>query len=253
MDEAALAERLAALARMDAPAVARFDAPDAPRGHWVVLPSAFNPPTRAHLRLLDLAVDAAGADGGAALLTTRNVDKAVEGAPLAERVGMLLAARARRPALAVLAANRARIVDQAAALEAAFPDASFDVALGHDTLARLFEPRYYDGGAEGMARALERFFARRRVIAANRGDADADAVAAWTAERAAPFADRILVVALDERHAGLSSSAARARLEAGLPCADLPDGVADRIRARGLYRPGGVPRDAEPGRESARR
>ena len=138
----------------------------------------------------------------------------------------------------MLAANRARIVDQAAALEAAFPDASFDVALGHDTLARLFEPRYYDGGAEGMARALERFFARHRVIAANRGDAGADAVAAWAAERAAPFAGRILVVALDERHARLSSSAARARLEAGLPCDDLPDGVAERIRARGLYRPG---------------
>ena len=240
MDEAALAERLAALARTDAPAVARFDAPDAPRGPWVALPSAFNPPTLAHLRLLDLAVAAAGADGGAALLTTRNVDKGVEGAPLAERVGMLLAARARRPALAVLAANRARIVDQAAVLEAAFPDASFDVALGHDTLARLFEPRYYDGGAEGMARALERFFARRRVIAANRGDAGADAVAAWAAERAAPFAGRILVVALDARHARLSSSAARARLEAGLPCDDLPDGVAERIRARGLYRPGGA-------------
>lgn len=242
MDEAAPAERLAALARADAPAVARFDAPDTPRGPWVALPSAFNPPTRAHLRLLDLAVAAAGADGGAALLTTRNVDKGVEGAPLAERVGMLLAARARRPALAVLAANRARIADQAAALETAFPDASFDVALGHDTLARLFEPRYYDGGADGMARALERLFARHRVIAANRGDAGADEVAAWVAERAAPFARRILVVALDERHARISSSAARARLEAGLPCGDLPDGVAERIRARGLYRgPGGRP------------
>ncbi len=238
MDEAAVAARLEALERSPAPAAARFDAPDAPRGRWAVLPSAFNPPTLAHLRLLELAREAAGAERGAALLTTRNVDKRVEGAPLAERVGMLLAARASRPALAVLAANRARIADQAAALTAAFPEASFDFALGHDTLVRLFEPRYYAGGATGMARALERFFARHRVIAANRGAAAAAEVAAWAAQNAAPFADRILVIALDERHARVSSSAARSRLADGGAGGDLPEEVAARIRARGLYAPG---------------
>ncbi len=238
--EAAIGERLAALERSHAPAAARFDAPDAPRGRWVVLPSAFNPPTLAHLRLLELARAAAGAEWGAALLTTRNVDKGVEGAPLAERVGMLLAARASRPALAVLAANRARIADQAEALAAAFPDAAFDFALGHDTLTRLFEARYYEGGAAGMARALERFFARHRVVAANRGGAGAAEVADWAAANAGPFADRILVAALDERHARISSSAVRARLAAGGDArADLPDEVAERIRARGLYAPDG--------------
>ena len=238
MEAAAIGERLAALERSQAPAAARFDATGAPRGRWVVLPSAFNPPTLAHLRLLELARAAAGAERGAALLTTRNVDKDVEGAPLDERVGMLLAARASRPALAVLAANRARIAEQAEALAAAFPDASFDFALGHDTLTRLFEARYYEGGAAGMARALERFFARHRVVAANRGGAGADEVADWAAANAGPFAGRILVAALDERHARISSSAARARLAAGGDAsADLPDEVAERIRARGLYAP----------------
>ena len=230
--ERTLGERLEALARMESPAVARFDSEGPLRGGWAVLPSAFNPPTRAHLRLLDLAEAVAGVEGGAALLTTRNVAKGIEGAALADRIGMLLAVRESRPALAVLAANQARIVDQAAALRATWPEAAFDFVLGYDTLVRLFDEQYYEGAMEVE---LDPFFERHRVIAANRGDVTAADVSGYVAKRAARYADRIVTVALDEEHGRIASSDARALIEAGEGSDDLPVEVAGYIRAHSLY------------------
>ena len=228
-------ERLEALARLESPAVARFDSAGALRGGWAVLPSAFNPPTRAHLRLLDLAEAVADVEGGAALLTTRNVAKGIEGAALADRVGMLLAARESRPGLAVLAANQARIVDQAAALRTTWPEATFDFVLGYDTLVRLFDERYYDGSMEAE---LAPFFERHRVIASNRGDVTAADVSGYVAERAARYAGRIVTVALDEEHGRIASSDARELIGAGRGSDALPAEVAAYIRAHGLYEGG---------------
>ena len=228
-------ERLEALARLESPAVARFDSAGALRGGWAVLPSAFNPPTRAHLRLLDLAEAVADVEGGAALLTTRNVAKGIEGASLAERIGMLLAARESRPGLAVLAANQARIVDQAAALRVTWPDAAFDFVLGYDTLVRLFDEQYYEGAMEAD---LDSFFERHRVIASNRGDVTPADVSGYVAERAARYAGRIVTVALDAEHGRIASSDARELIGAGQGSDDLPPEVAAYIRAHGLYEGG---------------
>ena len=233
--EGTLAERLQALAAAEVPAVARFDPGGHLRGGWAVLPSAFNPPTRAHLRLLDLAQGVEGVAGGAALLTTRNVAKGVEGASLGDRIGMLLAARGSRPGLAVLAANQARIVDQAAALREAWPDARFDFVLGHDTLVRLVDEQYYDGPMEAE---LDPFFEKHRVIAANRGEVTVAEMGAWVAARAGRWAGRIVPVALDGEHRTMASSEARALIGAGEASGDVPPEVAAYIRAHGLYEGG---------------
>lgn len=230
-----LGERLETIAGLETPAVVRFDAGEGLRGGWAVLPSAFNPPTRAHLRLLDLAEALEGVQGGAALLTTRNVAKGVEGASLADRIGMLLAARESRPGLAVLAANQARIVDQATALRRTWPEAAFDFVLGYDTLVRLFDARYYEGSMEDE---LDPFFERHRVIAANRGNVTAAAMAAYVAEQGSRYAARIVTVALDREHGRMASSDVRARMEAGEGSGDLPAGVAGYIREHGLYKGG---------------
>ena len=229
---AAIAERLEALAGREGLLAARFDSREGLAGRWAALPSAFNPPTRAHLRLLERAAGVEGVGGSAALLTTRNVAKGVEGASLAERVGMLLAARAGRPGLAVLVANQARIVDQAAALRRAWPEAGFDFVLGYDTLVRLFDERYY---ARGSERELGPFFERHRVIAANRGEAGPDKLRAWIAARAAGYAGRIVTIALDDAHGRIASREARARIAAGEGSDDLPEEVLAYIRKRGLY------------------
>ncbi len=230
-----IAERVEAFSHLEAPVAERFDSDEPLEGRWAVLPSAFNPPTHAHLRLLELALAVEGVEGGAALLTTRNVAKGIEGAALADRIGMLLAARESRPGLAVLAANQARIVDQAAALRAAWPEAAFDFVLGYDTLIRLFDERYYTGA---MELELDPFFERHRVIVANRGEVTASGVDAYVARQASRYGGRIVTVELDEAHGGMASSEARARMAAGEGSDDVPAEVAGYIREHGLYEGG---------------
>jgi nicotinamide-nucleotide adenylyltransferase len=224
---------LARLADPGVPPVARFDATDALEGAMIVLPSAFNPPTFAHFRLLEVGLEATAATGAAALLTTRNVDKGLYGATLEHRVCMLLAAAERPPAPAVLATREARIADQARALRETYPRASFDFVAGYDTLVRLFAPRYYRGDMEPV---LEEFFGHHRLVATNRGEAGPREVAKFLATRpAASFAERIIAAELDDHAAALSSTAAREALEAGDHAHALIDAVRAYVAEHGLY------------------
>jgi nicotinamide-nucleotide adenylyltransferase len=225
----------AALRDLDAspsPAVARFDAGPEPAGRVAVLPSAFNPPTWAHLHLLDVGLAVEGVTSSAALLTTKNVAKEVFGAGLADRVAMLLAVQESRPGLAILATNVARLIDQAAALRAWSPRLDFDLVVGYDTLVRLFDSRYY----ADMQAELSPFFDRHRVIATNRGQHGVAAAAAFLLRpEARPFASAILVRELDDHPASLSSTAARSDVARGEHPSALPPEVAAYIRAHGLY------------------
>jgi nicotinamide-nucleotide adenylyltransferase len=230
---AMLPDHAAALQRLDSDsafAALRFDDGPPLAGPVVVLPSAFNPPTRAHLHLLETAAALDDARP-AALLSTRNVAKGVFGATLDDRVAMLLALHAAHPVLAVLATNAARLADQAAALRATFPAAAIDFVVGHDTLIRLFDPVYYDD----MEAALATFFAHHRVIATNRGDASIDVVAAFVAESAGRFKDRIIVRAIDADPASLSSTGARTSVANGAAPAEVAPEVAAYIRDHALY------------------
>jgi nicotinamide-nucleotide adenylyltransferase len=223
-----------ALQRLDsdpAPSALRFDESAPLAGPVVVLPSAFNPPTRAHLHLLAVASELEDARP-AALLSTRNVAKGIFGASLDDRIGMLLALHEADPQLAVLATNAARLADQAAALRSAFPLASVDFVVGHDTLIRLFDPIYYDD----MDAALAAFFANHRVIATNRGDASIDAVRSFVDTHTGRFKERILVRAIEAHPASLSSTGARTSIANGGDAVEVAPAVAAYIRAHALYR-----------------
>ncbi len=227
-----VARQLEELDREPGPRARRFDSETALRGRTAVLPSAFNPPTLAHEHLLRTALSAFGLEHALALLTTRNVDKGVHGASLADRVGMLLAMREEWPALSVAASNQARIIDQALALTGAFPSATFDFVVGFDTLERLFARRYY----ADMEAELAPFFERHRVLAANRGAIEAHEVAAWIHANAGAFSNRILLLEIGKEPASLSST--RAREAASMDTGDLaaPAAVARYVREHGLYR-----------------
>ncbi|MGE5596271.1 MAG: hypothetical protein ACM3S1_09575 [Hyphomicrobiales bacterium] len=228
-----IAARLSALDDRPEPAVIRFDDSSGFRGRVAVLPSAFNPPTIAHLGLLELAATVPGIGACAAMLSTRNVDKGLHGASLADRVGMLLEVRRDEPGLAVLATNAARIADQARALRESFSGADFDMVLGYDTLVRLFDARYYDD----MHAALGDLFAHHRVITTNRGEAGLPHVEAFLARpEVAPFREGIVVRELDPHRAALSSTAVRVAAGNGEEHAAVPPPVAAYIRERGLYR-----------------
>lgn len=234
MTEAEIAAVLDQLERAANPSVVRFDSGHHFSGRVAVLPSAFNPPTVAHLELLALACTVPGVDATAALLTTRNVDKGLHGATLAHRVGMLLAVAERGARPAVLAANAARIADQGAALRERFPAARFDFVAGYDTLVRLFDSRYYDD----MTATLTDFFAHHCVIATNRGEATIDTVRDFveSTPAARPFRERILVRELHEHPASLSSTLAREAVARGERHPAVPAEVAEYIRRHRLYR-----------------
>ena len=228
-----LTSRIRLLELAALPAVQRFD--DAPplAGRVGVLPSAFNPPTRAHFHLL--AASCALLDASpAALLTTRNVDKGLTGASHLQRIEMLLAAKAAAPTLAVLAANQARIVDQAAVLRDTFPAATFAFILGHDVLVRLFDQSYYTD----MVTELVPFFEEHRLVVTNRAQHSVQEVEAFVARYAARFAGRITLLEIDDHHASLSSSMARGHAAAGEEVPSLTPEVAEYVRAHRLYREG---------------
>lgn len=228
-----LPHRIRRLELAAGPTVERFDDAAPLTGAVAVLPSAFNPPTRAHLHLLAVSAALVGATQ-AALLTTRNVAKELTGASHEQRVEMLLVAKATTPALAVLAANQARIVDQAALLRSAFPRATFAFVLGHDTFVRLFDPSYYGD----MAAELAPFFEDHRLVVTNRAQHSIGEVEEFVAAHAARFATRITLLEIDEHHASLSSTVARGHAAAGSETPSLTPEVADYVRSHGLYREG---------------
>ena len=233
-DRSAILDALTALGGSDGHVARRFDATEQFDGRVVVLPSAFNPPTRAHLRMLELAAGVAGASHRAAMLTTRNVDKGLYGAPLDHRIGMLLAEAREAPGLAVVATNAARFVDQAAALTAEFREARFDFVAGYDTLVRIFDPRYYDD----MDAALTPFFGRHRLLVTNRAEATPRALSAFVAALPARFRDRVLQLELDDHAAWMSSTAARENVAGGGEDESIPPAVRRYIEEHGLYRAG---------------
>ncbi len=233
MTDPALADRLAELDSRPAPSVLRFDPGRQFRGRLAFLPSAYNPPTLAHLHLLEAALGVDGVEHIAAMLTTRNVAKDVFGASLPDRVAMLLALHQERTELAVLAANAARIVDQAAALSSAFQGVEIDAIVGFDTLERLFDPRYY-GDMEGE---LAPFFERHRVIATNRGTHAVRDVEAWVRAHAGPFAGRIIIREIAAYPATLSSTLVRERVAVGSEDLPVTPSVRRYILERGLYLP----------------
>ncbi len=234
---AEIAVRLATVHESPGWTVTRFDQGAPFTGRVAVLSSAFNPPTHAHVSLLELAASVEGVTGVAAMLTTNNVDKSLFGAPLSHRVGMLLALGEAEPGgVAVLASNAARFVDQAEALRVIYPGAGFDFVAGFDTLVRIFDRRYYDD----IETVLGRLFEHHRLIVTNRAQATVDAVAAFvdTAE-VRPYAHGIIVRELDDHPASLSSTQAREHAERGEVPPAVPPAVGAYIARHGLYGMGG--------------
>jgi len=199
-----------------------------------VMSASFNPPTRAHLRMTEEADRLCAFDEVLLLLARTNVEKDLYGAPLEARLLMMEALARPRPFCSVAAVSHPRFVDKAAALVPLYP-AGADICfiVGYDTLVRLFDPRYY----ADMRGELEGLFTRARFVAANRGEHTPEAVRHFLDRpECRGFVDRIRVMELDARHAGMSSSEVRERLRRGEAVDDLvPEEVEKVIRQMGLY------------------
>ncbi|KAG0357905.1 hypothetical protein BC939DRAFT_506662 [Gamsiella multidivaricata] len=140
-----------------------------------VLDSSFNPPTKAHYHLLKAAARA-GCDAVLLLLATNNVDKGQTNAGAVERLEMMEAMamdsihnEKEDPALRRMAVGltiHARFMDKAQPILDYYPPNTVQLSwiMGHDTMTRLFDPKYYKDVHTDMAP----FFERCDVICSSR-------------------------------------------------------------------------------------
>jgi len=199
-----------------------------------VFSASFNPLTRAHVRMMEQAMEEHALAEVMLVLDKVNVDKReVFGASLAERLWMLRRFATGRPRLSVAASSHGRFVDKTKALRMIYPEGTeLTFIVGFDTLVRVFDPKYYaDPEAE-----LEELFRHSQFIVANRGEASMSEVRRWLKSPVCrPFVDRIHLMELDPFHARISATEVRARIDRGQPFAELvPPEIAPLIPKTGL-------------------
>lgn len=196
-----------------------------------VLSASFNPPTRAHVALVETAQEAFYLEESVLLLAITHVEKPLAEFGLRERLEMLQAIALGRPGWSVALCNRARFFEKARALRAAVgegPELFFIV--GGDTMVRLFDPRYYLDLP--MASALEQFFQTARLLVAPRSPWDRSSLEAFLKDPTREtYRARIAFLPLDPAFGTLSSSEVRRRLAQGEPVDTLvPPEILPRLR-----------------------
>ena len=192
---------------LDADGPPRVVWPRRPRASRVaVLMGAFDPPTNAHLAILDAA---ARIDGSApAFCMTKVLLARPDDELLApeQRIDVLFDL-AERLDTGLALANRGTYLDVGRALQADGVDATFVV--GADKIAQLADPSFYVNGIEGVRATFEDL----RFVVVPRGDVDL--------ARVLPVGDlRVLdtsEVFTDGATAGLSSTGVRRSHRAGSP------------------------------------
>jgi nicotinic acid mononucleotide adenylyltransferase len=203
-------------------------------GKLGILDASFNPPTRAHEALAADARKALGLDEVLLMLSRANVDKAITGASLGQRLEMMLRWADSADAMSVGGCSHARFVDKAFALRPHYPpETDLTFILGFDTLERLFDPRYYTD----MKSELSVFFHDCRAAVANRGDQDPEDIHRWLERpETSPFAHCIDVFSVPPDIAAMSSTEVRNRCADNQPIGHLvPKGVAAYVAEAGLY------------------
>jgi nicotinamide-nucleotide adenylyltransferase len=207
-------------------------------GTLLCLSASFNPMTVAHALLVDEGSRLVSPQEVLLLLATANVDKHGEGFPLEHRLDLLLRFAEPRPLVSVAAVYHGRFIDKLHAIRGAYPDATRVLfLLGFDTLARLFDAKYYDD----RDASLTRLFEGSECIVANRGENTPNIVAGFLARpEVAPFAHRIQAMRLPMKLAAVSATEVRERLYRGDPVADLvPPEIQAPIAAWGRHLPRG--------------
>ena len=210
-------------------------APPQPK-HIGVLDASFNPLTLAHEALVHQAQDTFGFDEIVLLLAKANVDKALFGADLGQRLAMMVnyanSDTQLDTCLSVAVCSHARFIDKAHALFS--PDTQIFFLVGHDTLIRIFDPRYYID----MPAELKVLFSLCHIVSANRENSSREVFHRFMSRpERAPFASRVHPLQLPPSFGNISSTEARKRIRAGDPITDLvPETIAQFIETFGLYR-----------------
>ena len=208
----------------------------APQGDIIVFPGSFNPPTTAHLAMLQQARQFGHAPGEMrvyAAMSKRTTDKeTVERPLLVDRILLLdTVLHNYVPHTGILLFNRGLYVEQAEAIRSQYPEVKqLFFLLGFDKIVQIFDARYY----ENRDRALRELFTLAQILVAPRAGAGVAELTALLAQpENAPFAGNVHSLPLDATFRNISSS--RIRQSVAVHEQDVPPEVRRFIHATGAY------------------
>ena len=204
-----------------------------------VLDASFNPLTLAHEALVHHAQNAFNFDEIVLLLAKTNVDKALFGADLGQRLAMMVnyanSDTQLDACLSIAGCSHARFIDKSHALRAHIsPDTQIYFLVGHDTLIRIFGPRYYTD----MSAELKVLFSLCHIVSANRENPSREIFHRFMSRpECAPFANRVHPLQLPPSFGNISSTEVRKRIRARDSITDLvPESIAQFIETFDLYK-----------------
>ncbi len=209
-----------------------------PQGGIIVFPGSFNPPTNAHLAMLNQAAQFGRAHGEMrvyAAMSKRTTGKEMVERPLlVDRILLLdTVLHKHTPHTGILLFNRGLYVEQAEAIRWQYPEVRhLFFLLGFDKIVQIFDARYY----ENRDRALRELFALAEILVAPRSGAGATELTVLLAQpENAPFASHVHLLPLDTTFRDISSSSIRQNVADHEQ--DVPPEVLRFIRETGAYSP----------------
>jgi nicotinate (nicotinamide) nucleotide adenylyltransferase len=226
----------------DAPHIEIVERAEATGPRLGVFASSFNPPTIAHLELIQRAAEAFSLGEILALAGKTNADKLDYECSLEDRLAMLALTLAAEPRVSIGLSSHAFYVDMIDALERAYPaQTDLHFIVGFDTFERVLdvEDRYtkrYYREFRSRLEALEYVFARSRFIVAGRAGAGSHNVRLLIERGPAVPPARVLYLDFPAGLGELSATEVRKRRREDRSITGLvPATVEDYIREHGLY------------------
>ena len=207
-----------------------------------VFASSFNPPTIAHVELIQRAAESFSLDEVLALAGRTNADKLDYECSLEDRIAMLTLTFSAEPRASIGLSSHAFYVDMVDALERTYPaQTDLHFIVGFDTFERVLdaEDRYtrrYNRKFESRVEALEYLFARCSFIVAGRAGAGSHNVRLLVEREPAVPSDRVLYLDFPADLGELSATEVRKRRREGRLITGLvPAAVEQYIQQNGLY------------------
>jgi nicotinamide-nucleotide adenylyltransferase len=191
-----------------------------PVGNIIVFPGSFNPPTNAHLAMLNQAQQLAHSPTFSAIgdnesllvyaaISKRTTDKENVDRPLMlDRIILLdTLLEQHLPRTGIIIFNRGLYVEQAEAVRGSFPAVRrLFFLLGFDKIVQILDPHYY----EDRETALKTLFSLAELLVAPRGTANSGTLTDLLRQaQNQPFAPYIHALPLDSAYRDISSSRIR--------------------------------------------
>jgi nicotinate-nucleotide adenylyltransferase len=207
-----------------------------------VFASSFNPPTVAHVELMQRAAEAFSLDEILALAGAANADKLQYECSLEDRLAMLALSLADVSRVSIGLSSHAFYADMIDAFGRVWPpETDLQFIVGFDTFERVLdvEDRYtrrYYREFNNRIEALQYLFGRSRFIVAGRAGAGLHSVRLLVDREPVVPADRVSYLDFPTDLGELSATEVRKRRRAGRPIKGLvPGAVEDYIQQHGLY------------------